>query len=201
MAPLAATARAQELASEPLQPRVENADSAVAATAEPPIIVDHRAPLRLEASLTERRIVVKRGGEILAEYPISVGMPEYRTPTGSFTIEKLIWNPAWVPPDSPWARDRTAKGPGEPGNPMKVVKIFFQEPDYYIHGTNDRASLGQASSHGCLRMSPVSVTQLARMVMQHGGAPRDDDWFTEVIVGDETRVVRLDTPVELVVVR
>lgn len=83
---------------------------------------------------------------------------------------------------------------------MKTVKIFFSEPDYYIHGTGDTESLGTAASHGCLRMSPSDVAEVARLVMEHGGAEREESWFERVIGGRETRVVRLPRPVVMSVV-
>ena len=71
----------------------------------------------------------------MKSYDVAVGAAEHPTPTGNFNIKKLVWNPAWVPPDVKWAKGSTAKSPGQAANPMKMVKIFFQEPDYYIHGT------------------------------------------------------------------
>jgi murein L,D-transpeptidase YcbB/YkuD len=76
------------------------------------------------------------------------------------------------------------------------VKIFFQPPDYYIHGTRETDSLGQAESHGCIRMRNADVIALARMVMQNGGAPRSAGWFTRVINRiRSTQDVRLSEPV------
>ena len=109
---------------------------------------------RMVADLSDRRLRLYEADSLLWQYPISVGAPGYETPTGNYLIRKLIWNPRWVPPNSPWARKYTPKRPGEPGNPMKVVKIFFKEPVYYIHGTGDVGSLGGAGSHGCVRMDP-----------------------------------------------
>jgi len=40
---------------------------------------------------------------------------------------------------------------------MQLVKIFFKEPDYYIHGTDNLDSIGTSSSHGCLRLDPVDA--------------------------------------------
>jgi hypothetical protein len=49
--------------------------------------------------------------------------------------------------------------------------LHFKEPDYYIHGTDDDDSFGEAESHGCIRMHEEDVTELARLVMEHGGKP------------------------------
>ncbi len=157
-------------------------------------------PVHLAASLSERTLTVMAGDSAIKTFRIAVGMSSKPTPTGSFKIRRIVWNPAWIPPDEPWAKGKTAKGPGDPGNPMKVAKIFFQEPDYYIHGTPQVNSLGTAESHGCLRMSPDAVAMLAKFLMEHGGNAQEEGWFSRVIhLRWQTHTVILDTPVSLTI--
>jgi lipoprotein-anchoring transpeptidase ErfK/SrfK len=139
------------------------------------------AALQLQVDLSERQLHVLEDGEITRSYPVAVGKPSYPTPKGTFNIKRIIWNPRWVPPDSKWARDKTAKAPGEPGNPMGRVKIFFSEPDYYIHGTREVDSLGAAESHGCIRMRNSDVIALAKTVMAAGGKPVKQSFVQRVI--------------------
>jgi lipoprotein-anchoring transpeptidase ErfK/SrfK len=139
------------------------------------------AALQLQVDLSERQLHVLEDGEITRSYPVAVGKPSYPTPKGTFNIKRIIWNPRWVPPDSKWARDKTAKAPGEPGNPMGRVKIFFSEPDYYIHGTREVDSLGAAESHGCIRMRNTDVIALAKTVMAAGGKPVKQSFVQRVI--------------------
>jgi lipoprotein-anchoring transpeptidase ErfK/SrfK len=157
-------------------------------------------PLTLSASLAARILTVRLGDSVVATYAVSVGAAGHPTPTGTFQIRKLIWNPRWVPPREPWARGRTAKAPGDPDNPMQTVKIFFQEPDYYIHGTPAVESLGEAASKGCLRMDPQEVAEVAKWVMEHGGEPRPPSWFERIrrLARREHRV-RLNNPVTLTI--
>ena len=165
----------------------EGADTAAAAAA-----------IRLQVDLSARRLHVLEGGEIARSYPIAIGKPSYPTPKGTFNIRRIIWNPRWVPPDSKWARNKTAKAPGEPGNPMGRVKIFFSEPDYYIHGTREVDSLGEAESHGCIRMRNSDVIALARQVMAAGGKPVQAGFVRRVINRvRSTQEVRLSRPVQL----
>ncbi len=145
--------------------------------------------LTLEASLSARTLTLMRDGEVVKTYPVAIGAQTHPTPTGSFNLKKIVWNPAWVPPDEKWARGKSAKGPGHPANPMKLVKIFFQEPDYYIHGTDAIESLGQAASHGCLRMDPNDAGEVALMVMENSGVARDWDWVKGVLGVGEQRTV------------
>jgi lipoprotein-anchoring transpeptidase ErfK/SrfK len=167
--------------------------------AEKPAVAE--APLILKANVTARILIVQRGDSTLKTFAVSVGKDGYPTPVGSFRIKKIIWNPSWrPPPGADWAKGKTAKGPGEPGNPMKVVKIFFQEPDYYIHGTDDVESLGSAASHGCLRMDPTEVADLAKTIMEHGGQPREENWFWRIIHSRrEEKVVYLNNPISLTI--
>ena len=155
--------------------------------------------LRLQADLAERAIYVWAGDSLLHMFPVAVGKPGHATPTGSFTIDRVIWNPGWVPPDTKWARGKRARGPQDADNPMQAVKIFFREPDYYIHGTNRPETVGSAASHGCLRMSPNSVAELAHQVMAAGGVARDWSWVKSTLRMGQTRTVRLPMRVAMTV--
>jgi lipoprotein-anchoring transpeptidase ErfK/SrfK len=148
--------------------------------------------------LSQRTLEVREGHAVLAQFPIAVGKAGHSTPRGTFTINKIIWNPRWVPPDSPWAKGRKPKPPGDPDNPMQGVKLFFREPTYYIHGTNDEASIGRAASHGCIRMTPADAAQVARWVMERGGEPRPESWFRSVRRAfTQEHVIELANPVVL----
>ena len=145
--------------------------------------------LRLVASLSDRKLTLLRDGDSIKTYGVAIGAPTHPTPTGSFTIRKLVWNPAWVPPDEDWAKGKAAAAPGHPANPMKTVKIFFREPDYYIHGTGAVESLGEAASHGCLRMDPNDAAEVALLVMENGGVARDWNWVMSILHLGEQRTV------------
>jgi murein L,D-transpeptidase YcbB/YkuD len=81
---------------------------------------------------------------------------------------------------------------------MGRVKIFFSDPDYYIHGTSDEGSLGRAASHGCIRMSNADVVEVARLVMEYGGQTRPPSWFRRIINRvTDTQEVRLTSAVPI----
>ena len=155
--------------------------------------------LRLQADVAERMLYVWANDSLLHMFPVAVGKPGHATPTGTFTIDRVIWNPGWVPPETKWAQGKRARGPEDPDNPMQAVKLFFREPDYYIHGTNRPETVGSAASHGCLRMRPEDAAELARLVMEHGGEPRDAQWVEETLRAKETRTVRLPMQVSFTV--
>ena len=157
--------------------------------------------LRLVADLSERRLKMYEADTLVWQYPISPGTPSYPTPPGEYKIRRLVWNPRWTPPpDAEWAKKYTAKEPGNPANPMKVAKIFFKEPDYYIHGTAETYKLGEDASHGCLRMDPEHVAEVAKFVMEHGGQAREESWFWRVLhFRNEEKPIILTIPVPLTV--
>ena len=158
-------------------------------------------PIRLEVDISDRLLRVIAADEVVKTYTVAVGASAHPTPRGSFAIRRLIWNPRWVPPNAAWARGKTPKGPGDPGNPMGRVKLFFSEPDYYIHGTENQASLGRAESHGCVRMANSDVVELAQLVMEHGGEPRPQSWFQRILaMVRSSSEVRLSNPVSVIVV-
>ena len=161
------------------------------------LTVDAQAALQLQIDLSNRELAAVVDGEVVERYAVAIGNDEYPTPRGEFKIRKVIWNPAWRPPDSKWAKDKDAKPAGHPENPMKRVKMFFKEPDYYIHGTADEDSLGAAESHGCIRMRVSDVTRLAQLVMEQGGKPMPEPWYRRVFRRKTTKVVYLTVPVSL----
>lgn len=149
------------------------------------------AEMRLEVDLSSSKLTAHIADKT-REYNVGVGSKKYPTPQGRFTIRKVIWNPGWVPPDEKWARKKTPMPPGHPDNPMKRVKMFFKEPDYFIHGSDD-----PSTSHGCIRMSPGEASALAQLLMEHGGQPRSLPWYRRVFKRRSTRVVLLSKPIAI----
>ena len=173
-------------------PYAQSVDSTAASGAD--------GPLTLSADLSQRTLSLRLGETVTERYPIAIGLDSKPTPTGTFRIRKIVWNPSWVPPDERWAKGKTAQPPGAKANPMKLVKIFFREPDYYIHGTSDTESLGDRASHGCLRMDPDDAYRVARYLMTRGGSPRDENWFWRVLhFRSETKTIYLDNPIPLTI--
>lgn len=160
--------------------------------------VPRTGALSLAISLQKKILVVRLDGRDAKTYTVAVGSPKHQTPQGRYTIRHIVWNPAWAPPKKAWAKGKKPTPPGHPKNPMKVVKIFFKEPDYYIHGTADEETLGEAASHGCIRMSPGEAASLARYLMEHGGAAKSAAWFEGVINAGKTADIHLPVGIPVV---
>ena len=155
--------------------------------------------LAVRVDLSERTMELWIDGQLRDTYPVAVGQPEFVTPTGTYGLGRVIWNPSWIPPDEEWAEDKEPKAPGEVGNPMGRVKIYFS-PAYYIHGTSDTGSLGRPASHGCIRMHNQDAVNLARWIMDYGGAVESQDWYEDTVRNfTRTRDVHVPNPPTLTV--
>ena len=126
-------------------------------------------PIALKVSLSARELRVIQDGTTVATYGVAVGRPSHPTPTGSFRTGDIVWNPSWRPPPVAWAAKKHYEPPGAEANPMQGVKIYFRAPYYFIHGTNNPESIGEAASHGCIRMVPGDAKALARRIERAGG--------------------------------
>ena len=156
-------------------------------------------PITIAVSTQKKILVVRVGGVDVKQYAVAVGTKAKPTPMGRFIIRHIVWNPAWHPPAEKWAKGKKATAPGDAKNPMKVVKVFFQEPDYYIHGTDQEDSLGSAASHGCIRMGQDDVYSLARYLQDHAGAAQSDSWYVSAINGTSSQSVHLPKGIPVVI--
>lgn len=153
--------------------------------------------MRLEIDLAARKLYVFRNGTAADTHSVAVGTQEWPTQTGDFTISQVVWNPDWIPPDEEWAKDEERKESGDLDNPLGRAQLVY-DPPRTIHGTNEPNSIGKAASHGSIRMRNEDIVELARAVMEVGGAQRDAGFFEQVRTNRRTKqVVDLATPVPL----
>jgi lipoprotein-anchoring transpeptidase ErfK/SrfK len=153
---------------------------------------------RLEISISERLLFEYVDDEVANIYPVAVGKTGHETPEGTFRIHRIDWNPDFTPPDSEWAEEYDYMEPGDPDNPMGRVRMVYQAP-YSIHGTDALHSLGEAASHGSVRMGNDDIIELARRVMEYGGESRSEEWYQRVLDDPTTmHQVELSNPVLLV---
>jgi L,D-transpeptidase ErfK/SrfK len=116
-----------------------------------------RTNVRVVVSLNERQVQVYQGGQLLDSYAIAVAKPGWETPTGTFQVLEMETNPTWVHPIT-----GIAVPPGS-DNPLGVAWIGFlsnEAGEIGFHGTNQEELIGEAVSHGCLRMRNEDVKAL-----------------------------------------
>jgi lipoprotein-anchoring transpeptidase ErfK/SrfK len=117
---------------------------------------------RVEIDLTARTLTLLDGGEVVLTTPVAIGSAGAPTPTGDFYVV-----------------DKLATGdPGHPYGPFAfglsahsevLTEFAGGDGQVGVHGTDDPASIGQAVSHGCIRVpNDVAEALDARL---HLGTP------------------------------
>ena len=128
------------------------------ATANPPVIMGrHAYDTRLTLDLSDRVIYVYFHNRLTASYRVAIGQKGWETPIGQFRIRQMISHPAWQHPLT-----HEVFPPGE-NNPLGDRWIGFtadQSMQLGFHGTQDEQLIGQAVSHGCVRMKNRDVRDL-----------------------------------------
>ena len=116
---------------------------------------------RLVIKLSERRVYVYQGNQMITSYPIAVGKKGWETPTGSFEVIQMRRDPSWR---HPWNGKVVPAGPNNPLGDRWIG--FWTDGKNYIgfHGTPNEELVGQAVSHGCIRMRNNDVRTLFEKV-------------------------------------
>ena len=124
----------------------------------------------LEGMVRETRLVIRlelkkleyyEGETLVKQYDIAVGQADWETPVGHFAVLDLRKDPLWQHPITGEAI------PTGPDNPLGSRWIGFAFDDEYhigIHGTNQEELVGQAVSHGCVRMRDDEIQELFQKV-------------------------------------
>ena len=100
---------------------------------------------------TQEMTVFKDGVELYA-WPVSTGTRGYSTPSGSYTASSM--NEIWY--SKQW------------DNAPMPHAIFFTKKGHAIHGTLEERNLGNAASHGCVRLSRANAKTLFHLVKETG---------------------------------
>jgi lipoprotein-anchoring transpeptidase ErfK/SrfK len=104
-------------------------------------------------------------GRLLHHFPATLGSRYQPSPSGALAIASIAFDPPfhWQPalfdevPDS----EPDAHIPPGPNSPVGVVWIALTKDDYGIHGTAEPATIGYATSHGCVRLTNWDARLLA----------------------------------------
>lgn len=125
----------------------------------------------------QRYLYLIRGGNRALRYRVAVG-DQGRSFEGAAVAQyDRVW-PSWRPTDN-MIRERPdmyaayADGlPGGPQNPLGARAIYLfrggRDTYYRIHGTNEVASIGHATSAGCIRMYNQDAIHLAANYVKGG---------------------------------
>ena len=98
--------------------------------------------------------VVDFGGNVILETTVAIGSEQNPTPTGNFYVTDLL--------DT--GNDGGAYGPyalGISAHSDTLSEFGGGDAQIGLHGTNQPSSIGQAVSHGCVRLPNDVIVQLA----------------------------------------
>lgn len=108
----------------------------------------------------DRRLMLYDNGSLEKTYPVAIGTPGFPTPRGTWKIVQKRYLPTWGNPGSDWAKDMPKTIPPGPNNPLGTRALNLNASGIRIHGTSNDASIGDAASHGCVRMHRWDVEDL-----------------------------------------
>jgi hypothetical protein len=134
-----------------------------------PAVTRHVLRLRYRTFVTVSRpgrtVRLFKRLHLVRRYTVAVGAAGYDTPAGLHHVISKQVNPTWYVPNRPWAGSLAGQviGPGDPRNPLKARFIAIGG-GVGFHGTADLASIGQAASHGGIRMTVPDVISLYNRV-------------------------------------
>ena len=105
-----------------------------------------RESWKLEVSLGARRLTVLDHGKVVLRYTVAIGAPGAPTPTGRFAVtDRLITDD----PAGPYGCCILALSAHAP----HAIQGWAGGTRIAIHSTPDSGSIGEAASHGCVRVT------------------------------------------------
>ena len=106
----------------------------------------YRVDSRIVVDLSQRRLRLYRFGKLAFETPVAVGASATPTPLGRFFVNERYVLPDASGPFGPYALGISAHS-------TALQHVWVQDGPIGIHGTNEPRSIGQAASHGCIRVA------------------------------------------------
>lgn len=146
--------RSQALAVTPLYPsRMQRLEAVLRQSPIAGMVRQTKIVIRLQS----RQLELHEANQLVKSYDIAVGQADWETPIGNFAVLDLRQDPLW---QHPITGEAIATGPD---NPLGTRWIGFAYSDGYhigIHGTNQEELVGQAVSHGCVRMRDPEIQEV-----------------------------------------
>lgn len=115
------------------------------------------ADTALLLDLSDRTLYVYNRGTVLNTFAVAIGREGWETPTGRFTVFQMQQNPVW---EHPFTGELVPAGDTNPLGHRWIG--FWSDGTNAIgfHGTPQESSIGQAVSHGCVRLHNRDVVTL-----------------------------------------
>ena len=125
----------------------------------------------------QRALLVMDRGRELRRFPVAVGRPGWETPEGQFRVIEMVADPVW---EHPATGQHVPPGPRNPLGSRWIGfhrdcsgRAGFNGREHLVlqgcvtagfHGTPNRNTVGQAVSHGCVRLYDEHARELFNLV-------------------------------------
>lgn len=109
----------------------------------------------VEISLDERTLTLLQDGRPVLVTPVAIGSDDNPTPTGRFFVTDKLESPEPGGAYGPYAV-------GLSGYSDTLTEFAGGNGQIGLHGTNDPGSIGEAVSHGCIRVPNSVISELAQ---------------------------------------
>jgi len=155
--------------------------------------------IRITVNVPAFTLTLWQDGRQVKTYPVGVGRKEFPIPSGMRRATQVIFNPAWIPPDSSWVRsspsvERYERIPADdPRNPLGKVKIPLGS-GYLLHEAAAPSDIGNLVSHGCVRILTDDLFDLAEKIIEARGLSVTDEEIARLRSNTERRAVDLGEP-------
>ncbi|MGZ8687476.1 MAG: L,D-transpeptidase family protein, partial [Gaiellaceae bacterium] len=116
-------------------------------------VTTYRVHSRIVVDLSQRRLRLFRSGKLAFETSVAVGSPATPTPRGHYFVNERYALPDGSGPFGPNALGISAHSEA-------LQHTWVENGPIAIHGTNEPQSIGQATSHGCIRVANDVMRQL-----------------------------------------
>lgn len=116
-------------------------------------VAPYRVHSRIVVDLSQRRLRLFRSGKMALETSVAVGSPATPTPRGHYFVNQRYVLPDGSGPFGPHALGISAHSEA-------LQHTWVENGPIAIHGTNEPQSIGQAASHGCIRVANDVIRRL-----------------------------------------
>lgn len=155
--------------------------------------------IKITVNLPAFLLTLWQDGKQVRTYDIGIGRKSHPVPVGERSVSEIIFNPNWIPPDSPWVRRsyRVRAGEviraGDPRNPLGKLKLPLGDA-YLIHQAARRSDIGRLVSHGCIRMRKDDIFDLSEKIIQARSLPVSSSQLLNARRSHLRLVVQLNEP-------
>ena len=136
-----------------LSPRVLMANGRRPLAARPLKQSDTQIVVQLDA----RKVDVYYKGDVVKEYLIAIGQADWETPEGVFSVTQKQEYPTW---QHPITGELVKAGKDNPLGSRWIGFLSSKDGEIGFHGTNEEDLIGEAISHGCIRMLNEDIEDL-----------------------------------------